>query len=306
MLSVDHLQTFLAVAETGSFTAAAARLGFTQPAVSQQICALESQVGATRLFRRVGQRMQLTPAGDTLLSFARDLVTLAERAERQLQGLRGTAVSRIELACAPSLGERLLPALLAAFRADHPDVQFAVEVGATERLVGWLSEGSVQAIVVDEHPRRRTLEVLALGLEPVVAVAARGAALLDGAPTVSALRDTPLILPQRGTPLRRLLDEQWRRRVGAALVVLETDSVTLALQAAAAGLGLAFVPEHRVPKTREVGLVALPDWEIAQPWYLVRLRGIEGRRAVDDLWDFAASAAGRRLIGRLGLQAEHP
>lgn len=304
MLSIDQLQTFLAVAETGSFTAAAGRLGFTQPAVSQQIRALEEQIGAARLFRRVGQRMHLTQAGETLLGYARDVVALAERAERHLQGLRGSANSRIELACAPSTGERLLPALLAAFRDAHPDVQFSVEVGPAERLLHWLGEGSVQAVVVDEHPRRRTLEALELGSEGVVCIAARGHPVSQlAAPTLADLRATPLILPPRGTALRRNVDEQWRRRNGVPpLVALETDSATVAAHAAADGLGVAFLPYQRVPKNRDLAVVALGEWHVTQPWLLVRARGPETGRAIDDLWAFAASPNGRKLIQRLGLK----
>ncbi len=305
MLNVEQLQTFLAVTETGSFTAAAARLGFTQPAVSQQIRALEMQVGTARLFRRSGSRMQLTQAGETLLGFARDLVALAERAERQMQGLRGIATSRIELACAPSTGERLLPALIAAFRGSHPEVQFAVDVGPAERLLGWLAEGIVQAVVVDEHPRRRTVEVLELGNEPIVCIAARGHQLFqDTETTLAEVRDCPLILPQRGTALRRLLEEQLRRRGGPAtpFVVLETDSVGLAAQAAADGLGLAFVPQHRVPRSRDLGTVRIADWQVTQPWFLVRQRAGELHQAIDDLWEFVGSANARKLIQRLGLR----
>src|SRR5918997_429955 len=98
MLNADLLQTFLAVADSGSYTAAATRLGFTQPAVSQQIRALEVQIGSTRLFRRSGQRMRLTQAGEELLGLARELVGLAERAERHMLELQGHVSGRVALA----------------------------------------------------------------------------------------------------------------------------------------------------------------------------------------------------------------
>ncbi|MCS6889429.1 MAG: LysR family transcriptional regulator, partial [Chloroflexus sp.] len=89
MLNTVHLQTFLAVVETGSFSAAAKRLHMSQPAVSQQIRALEEQVGGVRLFRRSGQQMVLTLAGEQLLSSARELVAMAERAVQAVSALRG-------------------------------------------------------------------------------------------------------------------------------------------------------------------------------------------------------------------------
>jgi len=306
MLNADHLQTFLAVADSGSFTAAATRLGFTQPAVSQQIRALETQLGSTRLFRRSGQRMRLTHAGEELLGLARELVTLAERAERHMLGLGGQVSGRVDLACAPSTGERLLATLLAAFRGMHGEVQFTVEVGPAERLLQWVGERTVQAAIVDEHPRRRSFDVLALGREPVVCIGARGLALLGAKPaTLNDLREIPLILPLRGTTLRRNLEEWFRRRAGSStslLVALETDSATLAAQAAADGLGLAFLPQHRVPKTRDIGTIHLSGWELESNWYLVRGRNASEGGAVDDLWNFAGGADGRKLLQRLGLK----
>ena len=224
--------------------------------------------------------------------------------------LQGRVGGRLTLGCAPSTAERLLPALLAAFRGNHNAVQFAVDVGPADRLLSWLGERTVEAVVVDEHPRRRLLEVLPLGREPVVCLAARGHALLGAArPSIADLRDVPLIVPQRGTALRRAIEELLRRRGGATAglpIALETDSATLAAQAAADGLGVAFVPQHCAPKTRDVGVAAVSGLDIEQSWFLVRSRGGEEGSVVDALWKVAASPGGRQLLQRLGLKAPRP
>jgi DNA-binding transcriptional LysR family regulator len=305
MLNTDHLLTFVAVAETGSFTAAATRLGFTQPAVSQHIKALEAQVGEVRLFRRVGKSMRLTHAGEELLVHAREVVTLATRAEQHMLGLRGHVTGRVGIGCAPTTGERILPALLAAFHAKHPGVRFALDVGPSDQLLTWLGNGQVQAVLLDEHPRRRTFDVLELGEEPVVCVAARGHALLQQDQVLLAdLREYALVLPQRGMALRRTLEDSFRRQgiaLGQLHVILETDTATGSLQAAIDGLGLVFVPRSRFAKTRELGIVEIDGLHLGQSWYLVRQRGGSLNRAVEELWDFADSAAGRRVLVRLGL-----
>ncbi|HEX6293311.1 MAG TPA: LysR family transcriptional regulator [Herpetosiphonaceae bacterium] len=307
MLNTDHLQTFVAVAETGSFTAAATRLGFTQPAVSQHIKALESQVGEVRLFRRVGKTMRLTHAGEELLVHAREVVMLATRAEQHMLSLRGHITGRVGIGCAPSTGERILPALVAAFHDKHPGVRFAVDVGLSDQLLTWLGNGQVQAVLMDEHPRRRTFDVLELGDEPIVCISSRSHALLRQNDVLLAdLRDYALILPQRGMALRRMLEDLFRRQgmaLGQLQVILETDSVVAAVQAAADGLGLAFVPRSRVAKTRDLGVVPIAGLELGQSWYLVRQRGGTINRAVDELWDFADSAVGRKVLARLGLSA---
>lgn len=307
MLNTDHLQTFLAVAETGSFTAAATRLGFTQPAVSQHIKALEGQFGEMRLFRRVGKSMQLTHAGEELLAHAREVVGLAARAEQHMLSLRGHVTGRIGIGCASSSGERMLPALLAAFHSKHPGVQFAVDVGLSERLFAWLGNGQVQAVLVDEHPRRRTYDVLELGSEIITCLASRGHAFVrQKGVSLADVAAHPLVLPQRGMALRRTIEDSFRRQgvaLGQLQVVVETDSATVAVQAAADGLGLAFVPQSRVPKTRDIGAIDFAGPALEQAWFFVRQRGTPANRAVEELWDFASSDMGRKLLIRLGLSA---
>jgi DNA-binding transcriptional LysR family regulator len=186
-------------------------------------------------------------------------------------------------------------------------VQFAVDVGLAERLFTWLGNGQVQAVVVDEHPRRRAYDVLELGGEPVSCIAARGHELVRRPEvTMVDLSECPLILPQRGMTLRRTLEDHFRRQgvgFGQLQVVLETDSVAVAAQAAADGLGLAFVPRIRLPKTRDIGTIAVSGPAIEQPWFMVRQRGSAASRAVDELWEFADSGPGRKLLTRLGLNA---
>jgi DNA-binding transcriptional LysR family regulator len=305
MLNPDHLRTFLTVAETGSFTAAATQLGFTQPAVSQHIKALEAQIGEIRLFRRVGKTMRLTHAGEELLAHAREVIDLVVRTEQHMLSLRGQVTGRIGIGCAPSSGERLLPALLAAFHHKYPAVQFAVDVGLAQRLLGWLDNGQVQAALLDEHPRRRTYDVLELGSEAVVAVAARDHALLSQAE--AALSDLvlyPLILPQRGMVLRRRLEDLLRRHgivLEQSQVVLETDSITVATHAVVDSMGIAFIPQSRAPKTPDLGIISLPDLQIEQAWFLIRQRSTITNRAVEALWSFAAGDAGRAVLNQQGL-----
>ena len=83
MLNTLHLQTFLAVVEAGNYSAAAERLHMSQPAVSQHIRALEDQLDHVRLFRRVGQQMLMTHAGEDLVESAREMLALSARAEEQ-------------------------------------------------------------------------------------------------------------------------------------------------------------------------------------------------------------------------------
>jgi DNA-binding transcriptional LysR family regulator len=119
------------------------------------------------------------------------------------------------------------------------------------------------------------------------------------------LRDQPLVLPRAGTPLRRSIEDGLRRRgIGAAdiQVALETDAAGMALQAVRDGLGLAFIPQSRIPRGRDLGVVELAGINVQQDWYLLRARERGAPRAVHELYTFIGSKDGRRLLGKYGLK----
>lgn len=308
MLNTFHLRTFLAVVEAGNYSLAAATLHMTQPAVSQQIHALEEQLGGTRLFRRVGQRMVPTHAGEELLISARELVRLAERAEQNILALRGQVAGRVALGCTPSSGERLLPRLLAAFREQFPAVGLELNIAPAEELIEALAERSVALVVIEEQQRRRGLEAVPLGGEPLVLLAASGHPLLkqDQVPP-GVLREQPLALPRPGTPMRRVVEEALRRRgvvVADLQPALESDSVTALVQAARAGLGLAFVPRSCAPTRGEgVGAIDLAGPQIILDWFVVRTRERGGPSAAQSLHDFLTGPRARSILARAGLAA---
>src|SRR5690349_376585 len=255
MLNTIHLQTFLAVVEAGNYSAAAERLHMSQPAVSQHIRALEAQLDDVRLFRRVGQHMLLTHAGEDLVESAREMLALSTRAEESIRALRGQISGRVTVGCTPSSGELLLPPLLAAFRVRFPAIMVAVTIAPLETLLEWLEIHQVHILVVEEQQRRRGWESQMLGVERLVLVAPRGHALLQQEQVPpGTLRDQPLILPRGGTPLRRIIEDGLRRRgVGATdmMVALETDGIALMVKAVRDGVGLAFIPQTRLPRGRD-------------------------------------------------------
>ncbi|MBX0327003.1 LysR family transcriptional regulator [Oscillochloris sp. ZM17-4] len=308
MLSTFHLRTFLAVVDEGSYSAAAQRLHMSQPAVSQQIRALEEQLGDVRLFRRVGQRMVPTHAGEELLGSARELVALAERAAQSIIALRGQVTGRVLVGCTPSSGERLLPRLLAAFREQFPAVSVELEVAQADALIDGLGERRLSLLLLEEQQRRRGLESQAIGAEPLSLLAPNAHPLLkqEQVPP-GVLREHGLLLPRAGAPLRRLIEESLRRRGVAAAdlrVSLEADSMTAIVQGVRSGLGLAFVPKICVPGRGEgLGAIDLAGQPLQQEWYLVRARERGLPRAVQSLYDFLAGPQCRALLNKAGILA---
>ena len=306
MLNTFHLQTFLAVVEAGNYSAAAERLHMSQPAVSQHIRALEEQLDNIRLFRRVGQQMLLTHAGEALVESAREMLALATRAEESIRALRGQISGRVMVGCTPSSGERLLPPLLASFRTRFPAINVTVTMAPLETLLEWLTTQQVQILLVEEQQRRRGWESQMLGVERLVLLAPRGHVLLQQEQVPPGmLRDQPLIMPRSGTPLRRVIEDGLRRRgVGATdiMIALETDGIGLMVQAVRQGMGMAFVPQMRLPRGRDAGMVDLAGVNLQQEWYVLRSRERGAPRAVQEFYTFVASPDARRVLAKEGLK----
>jgi DNA-binding transcriptional LysR family regulator len=306
MLNTIHLQTFLAVVEAGNYSAAAERLHMSQPAVSQHIRALEQHLDNVRLFRRVGQQMALTHAGEELVEVAREMLALSARAEENIRVLRGQIRGRVTVGCTPSSGEQLLSPLLASFRTRFPAIAVTVTIAPLETLLEWLATQQAQVLLIEEQQRRRGWESQLLGVERLVLLAPRGHALLQQEQVPPGmLRGLPLVLPRSGSPLRRIIEDGLRRRgVGAAdmLIALETEGMGLMVQAVRDGIGLAFVPQMRLPRGRDTGMVDLAGVNMQQEWYILRSRERGAPRAVLELYSFIAGADARKLLAKEGLK----
>jgi DNA-binding transcriptional LysR family regulator len=212
----------------------------------------------------------------------------------------------VTLGCTPSSGERLLSPLLATFRSRFPAISVTVTIAPLETLLEWLTIQQVHIVLLEEQQRRRGWESQVLGVERLLLVAPRGHALLQQELVPpGTLRDQPLILPRAGTPLRRIIEDGLRRRgIGAAdiTVALETDGITLTIQAVRDGLGLAFVPQTRLPRGRDIGLVDLAGVNLQQEWHVLRSRERGAARAIHELYSFIGSKDARRALAKEGLK----
>jgi len=140
MIEARHLRVLRAVAATGSFSAAGRELGCTQPAVSQQMKALESSVG-TPLLVRTGREMRLTQAGEALVRHAAGIISGLTAAEEEVAAIAGLRAGRVRLVSFPSGSSSLVPAALAALRAAHPGTRVSLEEAEPPRSVEMLREG---------------------------------------------------------------------------------------------------------------------------------------------------------------------
>lgn len=147
------LRVLQQIAESGSFTAAAARLGYTQSAVSRQAASLERSAGAT-LFERRSDGVRLTPAGLALLRHARTILDSVAAAERDLTGV-APRTELVRLGAFLSAGATILPAALGRLAAAYPQITVTTSEGTTPTLIRALRAGSIDLAVLTSRPPHR-------------------------------------------------------------------------------------------------------------------------------------------------------
>lgn len=236
-MNIRHLETLLAIADSGSFAAAAERVGVTQSAVSMQMKTLEEELGAS-LFDRTRRPPVLNETADGLLARVRELVRLSEDI-RAVAG-DGTARGRLRLGIIPTAATGLVPTALARLAERAPDLRIRVESGLSVDLIRRVAQGALDAAVVTETPRlERGLVLNPIHEEPLVVAAPIGA---PGRSDRDLLRTLPFVRFNRRTGVGRVIDAALRQRRIVVSEAMELDSIEAILAMVARGLGVAVAP----------------------------------------------------------------
>ncbi|WP_285708482.1 LysR family transcriptional regulator [Microtetraspora sp. NBRC 16547] len=151
MFGTDALRLLDAVARTGSFTAAAAELNYTQSAVSRRIASLETAAGGP-LFERLPRGVRLTPAGHALHRHALDVLERLESAAEELSAIHRGTGGRLRVGAFATANASLVPGALRAFMEGSPGVETAIVEGPSGRLMERLAYGSIDVAVVSDYP----------------------------------------------------------------------------------------------------------------------------------------------------------
>ncbi|MBG0831196.1 LysR family transcriptional regulator [Planomonospora sp. ID67723] len=196
MFDTDALRLLDAVARTGSFTAAAAELGYTQSAVSRRIASLERRAGGP-LFARLARGVRLTPAGELLHRHARIVLNHLAKASDELAGIHGGYRGRLRLGAFATANVALVPGALRAFRREFPDVETVPVEAPSGGLLRRMREGGLDVAVVSDYPSGLPYD------DEVEMIELAGDELLVALPG-----DHPLAAGD-GVDLRELREETW-------------------------------------------------------------------------------------------------
>lgn len=256
-----QLEYFLAVADLGSFTAAAAAQRVAQPSLSQALKALEREVG-TPLFRRLPRGVALTPAGTALVAPARQVARDLQTARAAVQEVIGLQGGTLDLATLPALTLDPLAPVLGEFRQDHPEVALSISEPEQSALVHELVRtGEAELGFSDFRPAANSdLESQPLCDQLMWAVFPPDAELVDDDPVDwQTLLDHGLVAGQPGTLVRDLVGKWARKRnVQPPRLAIELGRRETALYLILAGCGVAAFPEALARFAESLGAVVRP------------------------------------------------
>ncbi|WP_068254708.1 LysR family transcriptional regulator [Janibacter corallicola] len=264
MIDAAGLRVMRAIAEEGSFTAAALSLGYSQPAVSQMVKRLEQRTG-TVLVEKSGRSVRLTEAGAVLARHAAPVLAALDAAEDEVAAIAGLRAGRVRLMAFPSSSVTLVPRALAAVRREHPDLSVHFAEAEPPESIAALRSGEVDLAVAfaydgEDLARGEDLDGFAVHtlLEEEVGVALPTDHPLAGAETVS---------------MTDLTDEDWiagcarcrghlltiAHHAGfAPKVAFETEDYVAVQGFVAAGLGVALIPDLIKEATSNPDVVIRP------------------------------------------------
>lgn len=240
-MNLHQLETFVHVAEHGSFSKAALVLGVGQPALSRQVRALETELHETLLLRN-GRGVELTQAGRRLLEHCQSILDVVAQAKEDLLAQRNEPVGHITVAMPPTLARLHTLKLIQSFRATLPKARLAIMEGFSIHLTEWLLTGRADVGLVYNPDPLPALEILPLKQEPLCLLSpARRAP--RRALTLQEVSRHALIMPQRGHIFRTLMEKSAALAGVQLQVECEVSSVPAILDLVSAGVGHAALGE---------------------------------------------------------------
>ncbi|MFS8050296.1 LysR family transcriptional regulator [Rhizobium sp. BR 314] len=256
MLNLDQLTAFVSVVDLGSFTAAADRIGLTQPAISLQVKLLEKRLGV-RLIERVGRRAQPSPAGIELLPHARRILDDCAMAEEAMTPYREGSAGRVRIGTGGTASIHLLPRAIAAAKKRMPELEIIVRVGNTNNIVRDIEANRLDLAVITLPASGRSLEIESFYDDEILAVAPKGSTIPPDGPDAEFMRDKTLMLYEGGNT--RHMTNEWFVAAGVRPdPSMEFGSVEAIKELVAAGLGWSLLPAMALKNGNQDDLATSP------------------------------------------------
>lgn len=242
MFNIRHLQTFVTIADCGSFASAADRIGLTQSAVSMQIKTIENDL-QQKLFDRNHRSPRINDLGESLLPTMREIIRLSDEL-RSLAGQSDELTGKLLLGVISSVSTGILPEAIMNLKQESPHLTVKIVNGQSDELFRCVSDGSLDAAIITETGRSfPDIRCRTISEEPIMIVAPSNYADKDES---DLFRELPFIRFNRQTGTGRIIESQLRKRKIKVNETMELDSIEAILEMVAEGVGVSIVPEHCV------------------------------------------------------------
>lgn len=268
-----QLRLFLALADTGSVSRAAAATHVTQPTASARLKEITQAVGLP-LYEVVGRRVFLTDAGRKLAQTARAISAEWESFQQHADGMKGLSRGRLRIA-AVSTAKYFIPRLVGSFCKVHPDVDVSLEVLNRDGVVSRLKENLDDIYIMSMPPESLDLEDEVFMDNPLVLIAARGSfPRRSGILKLSELKDHRFILREPGSGTRMAVDRHFRKCRFKPDIRMELGSNEAIKEAVAGGMGIGVVSVHALQHykpMKDLAVLQAEGFPIMSRWHVVHL-----------------------------------
>ncbi|NUS18991.1 MAG: LysR family transcriptional regulator [Mesorhizobium sp.] len=261
------LKTFLAVARTRNVTRAAQEVNLAQSSVSDQIQALETELG-TSLFTRSRQGLDLTAAGEALKPYAKDLLALADDARAAIDASRAGTAGSLSIGALETIASARLAPWLAGFRADHAGIDIKLRIAGSGDLLRRLGEGEIDVAFCFERPAQPDADTEApdkrfarrvVAHEPLALITPPGDNRADV--DLAALAEKRFVATETGCVYRAMVDKAFAEAgLGKPSLAAEAGSIDAIAGLVAAGAGFGLVPRLAVAAAIDRAEVAELAW----------------------------------------------
>jgi DNA-binding transcriptional LysR family regulator len=291
-MDTRQLAAFCEVVERRSFSEAAARLGVTQPAVSQQVRSLEQRLGA-QLLDRSGRRVEPTEAGLRLYRGAQKLLALEEQVLEEIAEPDGPLHGTLELGASTGPAAIVVPLLLCEFQRGNPELSVRLAVFDTQSVVEQVAERRLELGIVGAARRHRSVAFEPFFRDEVILACPPGHPFAGRTVDLAELDQGPLILMQHGAGVRQMVEDELRRGgrkvrdLEAPLELGLQESVRSAVQA---GYGVGFISRRAVESELTAGTLAearVRGLDLARDIWIARAAGRAGSNATQAFLAFA-------------------
>ncbi|MDI6890822.1 MAG: selenium metabolism-associated LysR family transcriptional regulator [Thermodesulfovibrionales bacterium] len=299
----DHkLKVFCTVAETGSFSKTSEIIHLTQPAVSLQVQALE-EIYETKLFDRSSSKVTLTPAGEVLYKYAKEILTLYVSAEKVIGEMTGLAKGSITIGGGSTIGNYLLPSVITDFRKAHPKIKIHLFVGNMQRIIELLNSGNINLGLIEGDVKKQKIVVEKLiSDELFLIVPSYHPWAKRNEVSVAELIDEPFIFREAGSGTRQTIEKFLARHgitpqgMKVSMVLGSTEAIKDAVEN---GLGISIISRWAARKESRYGtlhLLSFKEERMVRNFSLITYKNSVSSYAVEEFLTYLRSYPFDKLL----------